>query len=663
MVEKIPDRFSSQEFEDKINHLQSKLNNLIAYQNDLRSKENIFQEVLDAVPAYIFWKDSNNNILGFNSAYQQAVNIPAPDLLGKTGFELFPDAEKYWKDDLEVIKTGKPKLNIEEEVVIPEGKSIWFKTDKVPLIDQAGNTVGVIGVSIDITRIKEYQAQLEKSLRENKETSQLLEAAKRSAETVSQSKTEFLANISHELRTPLNAILGFSESLMNTIREEPALSYISSIHSSGRTLLALINDLLDLSKIEAGHIELHPEPLVFSKLAEDVIHLFQPQLAGKKLALKTDFDKELPMVLMLDYLRIQQILVNLVGNAVKFTNEGSIVLSAEVSRIDRKNLELDLTLKVTDTGIGIKPEDLKLIFEKFRQAPGIDAKRYGGTGLGLAITRRLAELMGGEISVKSRPGKGSSFSVFLPELTFKEEIPLTEDHSDLQHAAIKFFFPTVLVVDDTVTNLQLARLFLKDYDINLLEASNGSDAVNLARENQIDLVLLDLRMPQMDGFKTRKILKEDLHLLAPVIAFTASAIGKEDDRIALEFDGILRKPVSRQQFLKTLMDFLPHEIQAAAEPGPEADLNFPALSESQKIELTESSRASLDAFAQQAATLSCVVDFEAIADFINNLELFMEEKNLSFLLQNYIEKLNRAHASFDIYKLQQLLQGFPKEAA
>ena len=649
------------ELESTVALLAAKLKNLVSYQEDLKLKENIFQEVLDAVPSFIFWKDSNNNMLGFNRAYQQAVNIPREELLSKTGFELFPDAEKYWIDDKQVIDSGQPKLNIEEEVVIPPGKTIWFKTDKVPLKDASGRAFGVIGVSIDITQIKEYQVRLEKSLEENERANKALETAKNVAEKANQAKSDFLASMSHELRTPLNAIMGFSETLMAINKDPVQSSYIKTIYSSGQTLLFLINDLLDLSKIEAGHMEIAHTPFDIYNLCEEINYLFQPATKTKDLKLDFVLGDTLPKTLLLDQVRVKQVLVNLVGNAVKFTSAGKVTVSLH-GKINEAEKSVNLSIDVTDTGIGIAQEDIAMIFAKFTQAKTIDKRKYGGTGLGLSITKRLVELMGGTIHVKSQPGQGSSFVVDIPDVKYEDRELTTQSAIDWTQKKVRFFSPVLLVVDDVKTNRELIRVYLAENDINILEASSASEAYLHCREKNIDLILMDLRMPGIDGYQAAKQIKEEFGLKTPVIAFTASHMNHEKTPILNLFDGLLKKPVTRLEILKMVMNWLPHQVEDNQEaPDHKFENDASQIQVNRLGKSISKYREILQDFAARSRNMSAVVDLDAIGDFIQDVELFMEQQQLQFFLQDYVKLLCLAHTSHNFKQLRKLLVHFPTE--
>ena len=385
------------------------------------------------------------------------------------------------------------------------------------------------------------------------------EESSKKARVADSAKSEFLANMSHEIRTPMNAIMGFSEILKEQLSEPKYLGYIDIIITSGKTLLGLINDILDLSKVEAGKMEFQYRPVDPHVVFGDIAKIFTVKIRNKGLRLITDIDDKLPASLLLDEVRIRQILFNLVGNAVKFTAEGYIELKVKgVFYSDRS--KIDLIFSVKDTGIGISEEDKKIVFDAFQQSKGQSTIKYGGTGLGLAITKKLVELMNGEISVDSIIGKGSTFRIKIKEVSVATVRPDSEEIKP--SADIRFINQKVLVVDDIESNRLLLNEILCIYGLNVLEAKNGKEAINIARNQDPDIILMDLRMPVMDGYKAIKILKDDSELKnIPVIVLTASAMKtSEEDIKKINCDGYLRKPINRPELFAELKKYLKYEI-------------------------------------------------------------------------------------------------------
>ncbi|WP_373500157.1 CHASE2 domain-containing protein [Desulfococcus sp.] len=394
------------------------------------------------------------------------------------------------------------------------------------------------------------------------------EREKSSAEAASRQKSEFLANMSHEIRTPMNAILGFAEILESRMKDPQQRQYLSIIRSSGRSLLMLINDILDLSKIEAGKVELTMRPVNIRTVFRDMGMMFRKKLDEKGIGFQMDIDPGLPDLLCMDEGRFRQILLNLIGNAVKFTDSGYVRLTVAAVREDESGRSWSLAVSVEDTGIGIPESQTGRIFEAFEQQEGQSHARYGGTGLGLAISRRLAEMMGGRITVRSTMGAGSVFEAVFPELTAAPAPAASEPQPEAATEDASLFEPaTILVAEDVQVNRDLIKAFLRDGAFDVIEAENGEDAVALARAFRPDLVLMDMRMPGMDGFEAVRRIRADAGIAdTPVIAVSASTMNEEVDRIREVCNAFLSKPVQGSELMRTMARFLPCRTAPAALP-------------------------------------------------------------------------------------------------
>lgn len=466
------------------------------------------------------------------------------------------------------------------------------------------------------------------------------------AERASREKSSFLAHISHEIRTPMNAIFGFSQLLADRVTDAQSRRYVDAILTSGRALLALINDVLDLSKIEAGRLDVRPVPMRLREVIESVITVFSQLAAEKGLTLSSAIDTSLPDAVELDPGRVRQMLFNLVGNALKYTDRGRIMVHAAATVESGAETRVLCTIKVEDTGIGIRAEDFERIFEPFAQARGSEARE--GTGLGLGITRRLARLMGGDVDVRSTLGEGSTFRIVLPGVPLAV---LSEPPSPLRGGELRDLPPTtILVVDDISLNRELiAAMFLGTHH-QVFQAADGERGIELARLHRPQIVLMDIRMPGIDGLTALEHLRAEPTLAQTcVIALTASSLLGEESQLRERFDGYLRKPVSRELLLAELSRLL-----APAPALPEM-VTDPASLADVLVELAAIERG----IWQELRGSLAVRDSARLAERLDVLA----QRSGAGGLRDYAAKLRYAADMFDPLALETVLAEFPLQQA
>jgi len=512
-------------------------------------------------------------------------------------------------------------------------------------------------------KLQEYREHLEEQVTARtmalSDTNKMLQAAKEAAESASRAKSEFLASISHEIRTPMNAVIGFSELLKPLITDPKQKNYLASISTGGKNLLSLINGILDLSKIEAGKMELEYEPVRPRALFDEVHRMFAAQAAVKNIAMVVDFSGDVPDCLILDEVRLKQILFNLVGNAVKFTEKGFVRI--EVQKRDSVGGDgIDLSITVEDTGIGIPAQYHADIFEAFKQKDGQSTKRFGGTGLGLSITKRLVEMMGGTITLQSEENKGSRFQIVIPHVAV---VPAAAEPEALPSPVsddIVFDPASILVVDDLTPNRLLIKEYLAQTPLTIIEAENGEDAVRLAKQHRPDLILMDIRMPVLDGIEaTKQIGLTEATRDIAVVALTASVMAEERDSLmAMGFAGFLDKPVTEDALYRELKRFIGH-VSRRHEPqeAPASDLTparfdlFPQI-----LEILENE------CMQRWTAVRQNLFFDQIDDFARRVSAVGEAHKLA-ILSRYGTDLSAYVKAFDVEQVNSALSLYPQIVA
>ncbi len=506
----------------------------------LSAEHALMKSLLNAMPDLVFLKDLNGIYLNCNEAFATFCAKTPQDLIGKRDTDLFSQesVSDFRKTDQIVSDTGQANTS-EHWEKHPNGQMVLFETVKNPVLDHANTVIGIIGISRDIT--ERYQVRVE------------LQKAKDEADAANMAKSMFLANMSHEIRTPMNGIIGMTDILQQTKLNDEQREFLNIINLSGTNLLSIINDILDFSKIESGGVDLENIDFQLLEPFEETVKLLSYKAKQKNIKLVFNKPDDLPHWVNGDPLRTKQITINLVNNAIKFTNNGSVTLSVELLELKKK---VKILVKVIDTGIGISEEGKNKLFKSFSQTDASTSRKYGGTGLGLTISKRLVELMNGEIGVESELEKGATFwfslQFTLPDDQNKERVQIEEDDS----GSTKML--QVLLVEDNPINQRVAIFNLRKLGHEVDIAENGAEGVDCFKKKKYDIVLMDIQMPVMDGIEATKRIraleKERMAMIGvPIIAMTANAMkGDKEHFIEHGLSGYISKPFKSKD-LETIL--------------------------------------------------------------------------------------------------------------
>jgi PAS domain S-box-containing protein len=534
---------------------------IVGFQRDIteqkRAEESLWNEraflrsLIDATSDLIYFKDRNSIYLGCNKASEVFTGLSEQEQIGRSDFDFFDKeiAEHIVKKDLKVLEGGVT-IRVEEWVTSSTAGRFLLDTVKAPIYGKEGQPIGLVGISRDVT--ERMHAEME------------LLQAKTAAESANRTKSQFLANMSHEIRTPMNGIIGIAQLLEMTELTAEQKEYVDLLTMSGNNLLKLISDILDLSRIEAGSVELESQNFDLKDEITGTANIFSLLAQGKGLEFSFLINPDVPLRLKGDAERLRQIFSNLVGNAIKFTTNGSI--SLHISKDVEDERHTTLRFQVRDSGIGIASDNIGNIFEAFRQADSSTSRKYGGTGLGLTIARHLVELMGGNVGVESLESEGATFwfTAVLEKQTKPPDFTVLEKlgaASGINDTTIRI----LLVEDDAINQLTTSRLLsMYGYQVDL--AGNGSEGLKMLEENDYALVLMDCMMPVMDGYEATAAIRNQTsnvrnHAI-PVIALTANAMREDRDNcLAAGMDDYLSKPVVVAVLLATLEKWVKPKVQ------------------------------------------------------------------------------------------------------
>jgi PAS domain S-box-containing protein len=515
--------------------------------------------IFDSVPAMIWYRNCEGRIIRANKYAASSVGLDVRELIGKNYYEVFNEENDQTRNrDLEVLQSGKGKYGQVREYVTAKGEIKYALVDRIPYYED-GKVAGLIIFAKDITDLKEMEHNLKKANEEIEDVNRQLEDSVEHANLLANeaviannAKSEFLANMSHEIRTPMNSIIGFSDLLAEEELNQEQLKYVHMITSSSRHLLSLINDVLDFSKIEANRLQIESIGFEVAGFLEEVRESLLPAARSKGLDFNFEAAADCPEVIKSDPTRLKQCLMNLISNAIKFTYEGYIKVTLSFDESKK------LVIEVEDTGIGIAEDKQLLIFEPFTQADMSTTRYYGGTGLGLAITKKLVGLLGGDISLESKVGKGTKFILSLPgvaDFENESEKAVAQEHDTTEMNCYRFS-GKVLVVEDHPANQLLMHEALSKSGINVVICNNGDKVVKMLRKERFDLVFMDMKMPERNGYDIIKEVRAK-GIKVPIIVLTAD-VTNETKELAFEAgcDLYMTKPVRKKDLYEGVANYI-----------------------------------------------------------------------------------------------------------
>jgi PAS domain S-box-containing protein len=525
--------------------------------DNIKTKESQYaRSLIEASRDPLFTISPEGKITDINNASINITEIARENLIGTDFFEYFTEPDKAREIYKQVFAQG---FVADFPLTIRDGKLTDVLFNGSVYKDEHGLVIGVVVVARDITDHKRIENELLIAKEHAELATKIAEEAQSKAEEATQiaenaviSKQRFLSNMSHEIRTPMNSIIGFTKVMLKTELTEKQREYVTAIKMSGEVLTVLIDDILDLAKVDAGKMIFELKPFKMTASISAMIRLFEPKIQEKNLRLIQNYDSNIPLILLGDPVRLHQILINLVSNAVKFTLNGSITIDVDMLHQDEN--EVIVEFKVTDTGIGIAEDKIGYIFENFQQATSDTSRLYGGTGLGLAIAKQLTEQQGGTITVKSILDKGTTCSVIMPFKKSNQELePETEIiEMDPELKGIK-----VLVVEDIALNQLLMKTLLDDYGFECDFAGNGKVAIDKLHDNSYDIILMDLQMPEMNGFEAAEHIRYHLNSAIPIIALTADVTTADLKKCkAAGMNAYISKPVDEKLLYARIVDLL-----------------------------------------------------------------------------------------------------------
>jgi len=545
----------------------------------IKKSEQKFKLLADYTPNWEYWMNENREFVYISRSCEEITGYTVKEFIEKPWFIheiVHPDDKQMFANHIDNCFDRDKRFTIKEieiRIINAEGQSIYLNHTSRPIYDESDKRkfLGIRVSNSDITERKFAQEELKKTNEELHLATNYANMMAKKADEANRAKSEFLANMSHEIRTPLNGVIGFTELLKNTTLSGTQKTYIEKAHTSAKLLMDLINDILDFSKIEAGKLELDEVKTDILELTANITNVIEQKAYQKDLDIKLNIEDDVPRFAVIDPVRLRQVLINLLGNAAKFTEQGYIELSLEFEKNSGEQNSGIFYFSVNDTGIGISKERQTKLFKAFVQADTSTTRKYGGTGLGLVISYKILEKMGSKLKLNSEPGKGSQF-YFSLERKYEYGTPVKSAGEKSLPKEIKSD-PVILIVEDTEMNIYLIKALLNQIipGAVIIEATNGEEGVNMYKEYNPDIVLLDIQMPVKDGYTAAQDIrqhenKNDLQR-KPMIALTARAVkGEKDKCLNAGMDDFLPKPMDQKDLANTLKKYLAVSTHDGEEP-------------------------------------------------------------------------------------------------
>lgn len=586
-----------------------------------RRLSTLLRSIIDASPDLIYYRNEEGRFAGCNRIAELMTGKTEQELLGLTPKDVYEEelARQIVASDHEVLETN---ASITEELWLrfADGRRRYFEMKRVPFFDKEGNRLGLLSFGRDMTERKQ---------------------AENAAAKASTDKTRFIATISHELRTPLNGIVGLSRMLRDTELSDEQFSWVSTIYASAITLGNIFNDIIDLDKLDRDKLELSLKTISLKDFTEELSSIIRLLAADKQLELKTTINEPLPRLVEIDGTRLRQILWNILFNAVKFTQKGHVSLSVSSTKPDGDKAYV--TFIIEDTGVGIPESEIDKIFAMYYQVDHPDHQSATGTGIGLAICKQMVDLMKGEIHVSSSVGKGTRFEIVLP---------VQISNSPMKVAQLQVTGLNILLVEDIELNVMVAKALLEKLGQKVDVAMTGQEAIDKVRENQYDLILLDIQLPDMTGFDVAStIIEEDLVMQTPIVALTANVIKKRDEYLENGMDDVIAKPIKKSRVIEVFNELF-HAPPAPLEVDGEVERPEPTKTLSNILDM-DLLQMLVDTIGDEMVRASVKVFQEKMPEYMEILQLSLSADEKSEVCSQ-AHKIKGAAGSVGLARVQRI---------